>query len=154
MSPKLEIKSANAFLMYDNNQELFFQGTGSKEWISLDDISDNLIKTTLNTEDKNFYKHHGFDFLRILKAIYVNVTSRSKSQGASTISQQYAKNLFLDFDKTWERKLNEMWLTMQLEVHYSKDEILEGYLNTINYGHGMYGIEMLVNFILIKVLKI
>ena len=61
-------------------------------------------------------------------------------QGASTISQQYAKNLFLDFDKTWERKWKEMWITLRLETHYSKDEILEGYLNTINYGHGMYGI--------------
>lgn len=141
MSPKLEIKSANAFLMYDNNQELFFQGSGSQEWISLDKISDYLITTTIYTEDKHFYQHHGFDYLRILKAMYVNITSKSKSQGASTISQQYAKNLFLDFDKTWERKLNEMWLTMQLEVHYDKDEILEGYLNTINYGHGMYGIE-------------
>lgn len=145
-SPKLEIKSANAFLMYDKNEELFFQGSGSQEWINLEDISDYLIKTTINTEDKNFYNHHGFDFLRILKAMYVNVTSRSKSQGASTISQQYAKNLFLDFDKTWERKINEMWLTMQLEVHYSKDEILEGYLNTINYGHGMYGIENAAKF--------
>lgn len=141
MSPKLEIKSANSFLMYDNNQELFFQGSGSQEWINLDNISDYLITTTIYTEDKHFYEHHGFDYLRILKAIYVNITSKSKSQGASTISQQYAKNLFLDFDKTWERKLNEMWLTMQLEVHYSKDDILEGYLNTINYGHGMYGIE-------------
>lgn len=146
MSPKLEIKSANAFLMYDSNEELFFQGSGSQEWINLEDISENLIKTTIYTEDKHFYSHHGFDFLRILKAIYINVTSRSKSQGASTISQQYAKNLFLDFDKTWERKLNEMWLTMQLEVHYSKDEILEGYLNTINYGHGMYGIENAAKF--------
>ncbi len=145
-SPKLELKSANAFLMYDSNQELFFQGSGSQEWINLEDISDSLIKTTIYTEDKHFYSHHGFDFLRILKAIYVNVTSRSKSQGASTISQQYAKNLFLDFDKTWERKINEMWLTMQLEVHYSKDEILEGYLNTINYGHGMYGIENAAKF--------
>ena len=141
MSPKLEIKSANAFLMYDNSNELFFQGSGSQEWISLDKISDYLVTTTIYTEDKHFYDHHGFDYLRILKAMYVNITSKSKSQGASTISQQYAKNLFLDFDKTWERKLNEMWLTMQLEVHYSKDEILEGYLNTINYGHGMYGIE-------------
>ncbi len=140
-SPKLELKSANAFLMYDAKEELFFQGSGSQEWINLEDISPYLIKTTINTEDKHFYKHHGFDFMRILKAMYVNITSRSKSQGASTISQQYAKNLFLDFDKTWERKINEMWLTMQLEVHYSKDEILEGYLNTINYGHGMYGIE-------------
>lgn len=146
MSPKLEIKSANAFLMYDNNQELFFQGSGSQEWISLDKISDYLITTTIYTEDKHFYQHHGFDYLRILKAMYVNITSKSKSQGASTISQQYAKNLFLDFDKTWERKLNEMWLTMQLEVHYDKDEILEGYLNTINYGHGMYGIENAAKF--------
>ena len=124
MSPKLEIKSANAFLIYDNNQELFFQGSGSQEWISLDKISDYLITTTIYTEDKHFYQHHGFDYLRILKAMYINITSKSKSQGASTISQQYAKNLFLDFDKTWERKLNEMWLTMQLEVHYDKDEIL------------------------------
>lgn len=145
-SPKLEIKSANAFLMYDKSGELFFQGSGSQEWVNLEDISPYLIKTTIQTEDKHFYKHHGFDLLRILKAMYVNITSRSKSQGASTISQQYAKNLFLDFDKTWERKINEMWLTMQLEVHYSKDEILEGYLNTINYGHGMYGIENAARF--------
>ena len=145
-SPKLELKSANAFLMYDANEELFFQGSGSQEWINLEDISPYLIKTTIHTEDKHFYTHHGFDFMRILKAMYVNITSRSKSQGASTISQQYAKNLFLDFDKTWERKINEMWLTMQLEVHYSKDEILEGYLNTINYGHGMYGIENAAHF--------
>ena len=62
-------------------------------------------------------------------------------QGASTITQQYAKNLFLDFDKTWKRKWDEMWYTMKIEANYSKDEILEGYLNTINYGHGMYGIE-------------
>ncbi len=141
MSPKLEIKSANAFLMYDNQNELFFQGSGSQEWVNLDHISDKLITATIYTEDKHFYQHFGFDFLRIAKAMYVNITSKSKSQGASTISQQYARNLFLDFDKTWERKLKEMWITLQLEVHYDKDEILEGYLNTINYGHGMYGIQ-------------
>ena len=61
-------------------------------------------------------------------------------QGASTISQQYSKNLFLNFDKTWERKINEAWITIQIESHYTKDEILEGYLNTINYG-GVFGIE-------------
>lgn len=141
MSPKLEIKNANAFLMYDNQNELFFQGSGSQEWVNLEDISDKLIQATIYTEDKHFYQHFGFDFLRIAKAMVVNITSGSKSQGASTISQQYAKNLFLDFDKTWERKLKEMWITLQLEVHYDKDEILEGYLNTINYGHGMYGIQ-------------
>ncbi len=141
ITPKLEIKSANAFLMYDSEEELFFQGSGNQEWISLNDINPNMINATLSTEDKRFYDHYGFDFIRIAKAMYVNLTSKQKKQGASTISQQYAKNLFLDFDKTWERKINEMWITIQLESHYSKDEILEGYLNTINYGHGMYGIE-------------
>ena len=141
LSPRLEIKSANAFLMYDSNNNLFFQGSGSREWVSLDNISNYVKIATINTEDKNFYKHFGFDPLRILKAMYVNVTSNKTIQGASTISQQYAKNLFLNFDKTWQRKLEEMWLTLKLEIGYSKDEILEGYLNTINYGHGMYGIE-------------
>ncbi len=146
MSPRLEIKSANAFLMYDSNNELFFQGSGSQEWVTLDNISPYVVKATINTEDKHFYKHFGFDPIRILKALYVNIKSGKTKQGASTISQQYAKNLFLDFDKTLERKLNEMWLTLKLEVGYSKDEILEGYLNTINYGHGMYGIENASNF--------
>ena len=68
MSPRLEIKSANAFLMYDNTNELFFQGSGSQEWVSLDNISENVIMATINTEDQHFYSHHGFDILRILKA--------------------------------------------------------------------------------------
>ena len=146
MSPKLEIKSANAFLMYDNTEELFFQGSGSQEWVNLDDISEYVKIATINTEDQHFYKHFGFDPLRIIKALYVNLTSHKTKQGASTITQQYAKNLFLDFDKTWQRKIEEMWLTLKLEVGYSKDEILEGYLNTINYGHGMYGIENASHF--------
>lgn len=116
-------------------------GNGTSEWIGLDNISNYLIDATISTEDKNFYDHFGFDFLRIIKAGWVNITSGETRQGASTISQQYIKNLFLDFDKTWERKWNELWLTLNMEIHYSKDEILEGYLNTINYGHGMYGIE-------------
>ena len=141
LSPKIEIKNANSFMLFDSNNEVFFQGSGSREWISLDDISPYLIEATINTEDKNFYKHIGFDYLRILKALAVNITSGTTSQGASTITQQYAKNLFLDFDKTWARKWDEMWYTIEIESHYSKDEILEGYLNTINYGHGKYGIE-------------
>lgn len=140
-SPKPEIYSANNLVLYDLEENVFFQGNESKEWISLDEISDYLIKATIYTEDKNFYKHFGFDFFRILKASYINITSGKTMQGASTITQQYAKNLFLDFDKTWKRKWDEMWYTMKIEANYSKDEILEGYLNTINYGHGMYGIE-------------
>ena len=141
VSSKLEIKNANNISLYDKNGNLFFMGNGTSQWINLDDISKYLIDATISTEDKNFYNHFGFDFLRILKAGWVNITSGKTKQGASTISQQYVKNLFLDFDKTWERKWNELWLTLNIEMHYSKDEILEGYLNTINYGHGMYGIE-------------
>lgn len=140
-SPKVQINTANSMILYDINNEVFFKGNESKEWVSLDEISPYLIEATISTEDKNFYKHFGFDFLRILKACYVNIKSGSTVQGASTITQQYAKNLFLDFDKTWKRKWDELWYTLRIEANYSKDEILEGYLNTINYGHGKYGIE-------------
>ena len=141
ITPKIEIKNANSFMLFDSNNEVFFQGSGSREWVGLDDISPYVIKATIDTEDKWFYKHKGFDYLRIMKAIFINIVNRKTSQGASTITQQYAKNLFLDFDKTWKRKWDEMWYTIEIEAHYGKDEILEGYLNTINYGHGKYGIE-------------
>ena len=138
LSPKLDIATSRGYYLYDNKLELI-NGT-SDQWIKLDNISENLINATISIEDKNYYKHQGFDFLRIAKSLYVNITNGKTLQGASTITQQFAKNLFLDFDKTWERKLKEAWLTIKLESQYSKDEILEGYLNNINYG-GIYGIE-------------
>lgn len=141
LSPTLKINTANNLIFYDNDGSVFFKGNESKEWIGLEDISDDLINATISTEDKHFYKHFGFDFLRILKACYINIKSGDAVQGASTITQQYAKNLFLDFDKTWKRKWSELWYTLRIEANYSKDDILEGYLNTINYGHGKYGIE-------------
>ncbi len=128
--PKLAIDSANGYYLYDNNGEVF--NGKDEEWISLENISPYLINATIAVEDKNFYEHKGFDFLRIGKALFNNLKSGSRKEGASTITQQYAKNLFLDFDKTWKRKITEAWLTIQLESHYSKEEILEGYLNTIN----------------------
>ena len=137
-TPKLSINSANSFYLYDSNNNLV--SGNNDEWISLNEISDYLVNATIAIEDKHFYKHQGFDFLRILKALYTNIKNGKNLQGASTISQQYAKNLFLDFDKTWERKIDEAWLTVRLESHYDKEEILEGYLNTINYG-GIFGIE-------------
>ena len=146
LKPKLEIRSVNSFYLYDQKQELYFQGTGQKEWVALDEISPFVIKATITIEDKNFYEHHGFDVLRIGKALLNNVKSKKIVEGASTITQQYAKNLYLSFDKTLKSKINELWYTIQIETHYTKDEILEGYLNTINYGHGMYGIENASNF--------
>lgn len=127
--------------MYDSNDEVFYQNTATSSWVDLENISIYAINGTIDTEDKNFYNHHGFDYLRIMKALYNDIKNRSLQEGASTISQQYIKNLFLSFDKTWERKIEEAYLTFELEVHYSKDEILEGYMNTINYGSGNYGIE-------------
>ena len=135
---KLPIKSANSYYMYDNNDQLF--NGANDDWISLNNISDNLIKATIAGEDKNFYHHKGFDYLRILKALYTNILNKDNVQGASTISQQFAKNLFLTFDKTWNRKFEEAILTIRLEAHYDKNSILEGYLNTINYG-GVFGIK-------------
>ena len=140
LSPKIIINSANNIILYDKFNESFYKGNQSSEWVNLNNISDNLINSTIYTEDKNFYNHFGFDFLRIGKALFKNATTGTR-QGASTITQQYAKNLFLEFDKTWKRKWDEMWYTLRIEANYSKKEILEGYLNTINYGHGKYGIE-------------
>ena len=141
LSPKIIINSANNITLYDKDNNVFFKGSESKEWVELEEISPYLVDSTIYTEDKNFYKHFGFDFLRIGKAIITNLKNKSINQGASTITQQYAKNLFLDFDKTWKRKLQEAWYTLKIEANYSKSEILEGYLNTINYGHAKYGIE-------------
>ena len=137
LTPKLEINKSQSYYLYDNNSKLVF---GDNDWIPLDKISDDLINATISTEDKYFYKHIGFDYLRIGKAAITNIINKNKSEGASTITQQYARNLFLNFDKTWKRKIDEAILAGELEVHYTKKEILEGYLNTINYG-GVYGIE-------------
>ena len=139
-SPKLELKNMGKVFIYDREENLIYQGSGSNDWIALEDISPYLINAVISVEDKNFYKHHGFDYLRIGKAFITNIQNNTRI-GASTISQQYIKNMFLTFDQTWARKIEEAFLTVELEVHYTKDEILEGYLNTINYGEGNYGIE-------------
>lgn len=138
ITPKMEINKAQSYYLYDNSGQEFM--SNGNEWISLDNISDYLIDATLSTEDKYFYTHFGFDYPRIAKAVVTNITTKSMSEGASTITQQYARNLFLNFDKTWSRKIDEAILAFELETHYTKDEILEGYLNTINYG-GVFGIE-------------
>ncbi|MFP5114272.1 transglycosylase domain-containing protein [Bacillaceae bacterium C204] len=110
-------------------------------WTNLKDISPDLVDATISIEDKNFYEHHGFDFKRIAGAVLADVQAFAKVQGASTITQQYARNLFLEHDKTWTRKLHEAFYTIRIEMNYSKKEILEGYLNTIYYGNGTYGVE-------------
>ncbi|ADI28303.1 transglycosylase domain-containing protein [Geobacillus sp. C56-T3] len=130
---------------------IFYAADGSKigesdhgqkrYWVRLKDMSPHVIEATIAVEDRKFYEHHGFDLKRIAAAIIANVEAMAKVEGASTITQQYARNLFLTHEKTWSRKIQEALYTIRLEANYSKDQILEGYLNTIYYGHGVYGIE-------------
>lgn len=140
ISPKIVLNSANRIYLYDNKEELVFESNNNNDWVSLKDISKYVRNATIISEDKSFYDHSGFDYLRIGKAMFNNIKSGTIVEGASTISQQYVKNLYLDFNQTWKRKIDEAFLTIKLELRYSKDEILEGYLNTINYGQGNYGI--------------
>ncbi|MBR3161419.1 MAG: PBP1A family penicillin-binding protein [Bacilli bacterium] len=138
ITPKIIINKNQSYYLYDNENNLIFNE--NEDWVGISDISPYLIKATICIEDKYFYNHLGFDYPRIIKAMFNNVRSKSLSEGASTISQQYARNLFLNYDKNWNRKIDEAILAAEIETHYSKNKILEGYLNTINYG-GVYGIE-------------
>ncbi|MFD1036896.1 transglycosylase domain-containing protein [Virgibacillus byunsanensis] len=117
------------------------RGVENRYWLSLDEIPSSFMDATLAIEDQHFYDHNGFDFKRILGAALSDFKNFSLKEGASTLTQQYARNLYLTHEKTWTRKLKEAFYTVRLEMYYSKDEILEGYLNTIYYGHGAYGVE-------------
>ena len=139
--PKISLNSANSYYIYDNKDNLVYQGSNTQEWVTLDNVNEDLKKIIINIEDKNFYFHKGFDIPRIIKSLFQNFFKNEIVSGASSISQQYVKNLYLSFERTWERKIDEAFLTMRLETHYSKKEILEGYLNTIYFGNGVYGIK-------------
>lgn len=129
--------------LYDNDQEIYYQSINdyAGHYVTLDNVSSYFKDSIVAIEDQRFYKHRGFDPIGIMRAIKVNLTNQKKSQGASTITQQYARLLYLTNEKSWSRKLKEAFLTMQLETHLSKDEILEGYVNNVYFGHGIYGIE-------------
>ncbi|MEH7390104.1 transglycosylase domain-containing protein [Bacillus sp. JJ1474] len=144
--PPLAVPQSTLFYS-DNGTVIGESHNGQKRyWVELSDISPYLVKATVSIEDRKFYSHHGFDYKRIAGAIIADVKAMAKVQGASTISQQYARNLFLEHEKTWKRKLKEAFYTIRLEMNYSKKEILEGYLNTIYYGHGAYGTEAASQF--------
>lgn len=140
-APPLAVPQSTLFFS-DNGTLIGESNSGQKRyWVSLKDISPALADATISIEDKNFYEHHGFDYKRIVGAVLADVRAFGKVQGASTITQQYARNLFLEHDKTWKRKLLEAFYTIRIEMNYSKKDILEGYLNTIYYGNGVYGVQ-------------
>lgn len=127
--------------MYDDQGELFYQSQNQSNDVALEDISEYFLKSIVAVEDHRFYNHRGIDPIGILRAIKENLTDQNKSQGGSTITQQYARLMYLTNEKTWTRKISEAFLTIRLEAHYDKDTILEGYVNTVYFGHGIYGIK-------------
>ncbi len=130
-------------IFYDMNEEMIGEESGAenRQPVSLDEVSPSFIDALILTEDQHFFSHNGFDLKRIAAAALSDIKSLSLKQGASTITQQYARNLYLTHDKTWTRKLKEAFFTMRLEHFYSKEELLTGYINTIYFGHGAHGIE-------------
>lgn len=114
--------------------------------IDAKDLKDYTKNAFIASEDREFYRHNGLNYKRMLKALYRNVTSMKFKEGASTISQQLIKNTHLTGDKTIKRKLKEIRLTRQLEKKYDKDEILSMYLNTIYFGHSCYGLDSAAHF--------
>ena len=144
--PAMSLNSANSYYLYDNKDNVVYQGSNKSAWVSLKEIDPKFLNYIISIEDQHFYHHLGFDIPRILKTLFTNIKSGKILAGASSISQQYVKNLYLTFDQTWKRKIEEAFLTIKLETHYSKDEILEGYLNTIYFGEGVYGIKNAANY--------
>lgn len=109
--------------------------------VRLHEIPEHVRLAFLAAEDDDFYNHHGIDFWGIARAMWVNLRTGSIQQGGSTITQQLAKLAFLTNDRTWSRKFKELLWSIQIERKYTKDEILEAYLNVVYFGHGAYGVE-------------
>lgn len=109
--------------------------------INIGELQPFTINAFVDIEDKRFYRHNGYDPKRIVKSALVNMKSNSKSQGASTITQQLVKNTLLSNEKTYKRKVDEIMLAIKVEKNFSKAEILNMYLNTIYFGSNAYGIE-------------
>ncbi len=115
-------------------------GADERIEISLDEISPYLLDAVVAVEDKRFYEHRGLDYGRILSAFVSNLQTGRIVEGGSTISQQYIKNAYLGPERTYERKIREAYLSIQLERQYSKEKILRMYLESIYFGSGVYGI--------------
>ena len=128
--------------LYDRNGDILYESNFGEdmEWTDLEDIPQQVQDAFVAVEDRRFYLHMGFDPIRIVSALRNNMHSDTL-QGGSTITQQYAKNLFLTNEQTLQRKIEEFFYAVRLEMHYSKADILEGYLNTLYFGHGIYGIS-------------
>lgn len=122
-------------------QEKFSDKKKVPQWVSLDEISREYLYAIVASEDSTFFEHNGFNFEAIANSLAENIKEQRLAYGGSTISQQVAKNLFLNHDKTISRKLREFFITRSLEAHFSKNEILELYLNVAEFGPEVVGVN-------------
>ena len=128
------------------NRYVFFQreverALNKESYVTIDQIPESLQQAVVAVEDNRFYSHMGFDPEGIGRATLVNLQYGEVKEGASTITQQLVKNMFLSQEQTYGRKLEELLLAIDMELHYSKNEILEMYLNSIYFGAGFYGVK-------------
>ena len=137
-----DFKTSEATHIYDINGNLISQlWLEQRTIVPLEQIPQTLQNAVIATEDERFYQHWGIDVIGVARAFLVNIASGGLREGASTITQQLARTLFLTQEKTLSRKIREALLSIQIEKNYSKKQILEMYLNDIYYGEGAYGVE-------------
>ena len=144
VSDRESFKSSLTTLVYDKNGENIINLSAEKDsyYLEADEIPYIVKRTFVTSEDRNFYKHEGVDFKAIVRAFVALLKNNGEvTQGGSTITQQLARNIFLSHEVSIERKVKEMFIATELEKAYTKDEILEFYINNIYFGNGFYGIE-------------
>ncbi len=130
----------------ENSVESMVDKIKEKEgYFTLDTIPKEYIEELLESEDQRFYDHFGMDPIAAARAMYNNIKAGSYVQGGSTITQQLAKNIYFSFEKKLDRKVAEVFVAFELERNYTKDEILELYLNVIYFGEGCYGVKEAAN---------
>ncbi len=136
-------RQSQTSIAYDSKGEVLSVLKGEKDvyYIDIDDIPIYIKQAIVSTEDKRFYKHKGIDYRGIIRAVVAMIQNGEVTQGGSTITQQLARTVFLSNEKTWERKVEEMYIAVALENKYSKEDILEFYLNNVYFANGYYGIE-------------
>ncbi|MBM7692608.1 penicillin-binding protein 1A [Peribacillus deserti] len=144
-APKLSqgmLKDPVSSKIYDKNKHLIKEvGKENREYVPFDEIPQSVVDATIATEDARFFEHHGVDIRRLGSAVVANVTDGFGSQGASTITQQLVKRSFLTPEKTIKRKAQELWISLQIERKYTKEQIFEMYVNKIFYGERANGIS-------------
>ena len=136
-------KANQTSIVYASDGSVISTLKGEKDsyYVSIEEMPVDVVTAIVSIEDKKFFRHHGIDYRALLRAVKAMVQNGEVKQGGSTITMQLARNIFLSQEKTWQRKVEEMYIATELENKYSKNQILEFYLNNIYFGNGYYGIQ-------------